>query len=126
MSHHSGGLSSSTCVLLSITLILSQSILADTDSTNSDSTKSVSKSHTSQEDKPQQLSLDKNVEFKKKSTFAADEAEPQSELQKLLSHEQDSHIHLGGKIMLKDDASIVHPSLQSIEGGEIDLTIDFE
>ncbi len=121
MSYHSGGLISSTCVLLSITLMLSQTILADTDST-----KLVTKSHTGQGNKPQLLSLDLTLEIEEDSSLSADVSEPQSELQKLLSHEQESHIHVGGKVMLNDNASIEHPSLHDIDGGEIDLTVDFE
>ena len=126
MLNRSVGLSPGTCVLLCLTPLLSQHILADTISTNSGKNQSAVNSLSGSKNKPQHILLDENLKLELNPTFATEDSETHSESRKLLGHEQESHFHLGGDITLNDDASIAHPSVHDIRGFEIDLTIDFD
>ena len=126
MLNHSVHLSPKTFALLCLTLLLSQQILADTISTNTGNNQSAVNSHSDSVNKPQHILLDENLTFQLKSNLATEYSETQSELNKFLGHEQESHLHLGGDISFNDDARIMHPSVHDIGGFEIDLTIDFD
>lgn len=130
----SSGLRTSTYVFLSITLLLSLPALAETDGTNSDITansqpasKSLRDSGNEQLQPPLDGTLNLElVPVEVVPVITNEEIESKSELQKLLIHEDRSHVHVGGKIMLNDDASIKHPSIHDIDGAEVDITIDLE
>ncbi len=134
MSLQSNGLHTSTWVFLSITLLLSLPGLAETDDTSSDiATNSQTANKSLRDSGSEQLPLPPNgtlnlevAPVEVDPVVTNEEIESKSELQKLLIHEERSHVHIGGKIMLNDDASIKHPSIHDIDGGEVDITIDLE
>ena len=126
MALHFGGLPASPYYLLSITLLLVQSVLADTESTILCNSESASRSNIAPGIKPLQISLDEEIKIEDNSTFTTEVSEPQKKLQELLNHREESHIHLGGEIKLKDDATISHPSMHDVDAFEVDISIDFE
>jgi hypothetical protein len=126
MMHHLASHGLFVYILVSIILPVSQPIQGDIKSTNPDDNISTSVSDKELRYEPNRISQDEKLKFEGNPSFRNRESEPKSELQELLNHEKDSHVHFSGEILVNDDASIEHPVLQDIDGFEIDITIDFE
>lgn len=127
MVQYTGSLQTMIYLLLVIAILPNQLVLADIERKSTGDTQSAAKPNIIPGNKPLHISPKDYVEFEDNSNLATEQPEPRnSELQKLLDHEQESHMHLKGEIMLNDDATIEHPSLDDIDGVEVDITIDFE
>ena len=150
MTQPAAGLSTGTYVLLSITLLLSLAMLRfvyvnvfepgirtlpapeveqpvqPVETGSAEPAEAINTESAPQPARPLETTLDEILEFEEAPTFNSQETEPVSELQQLLTHKEESHVHVGGKITLDDDASMKHPSIHDIEGAEVDVTIDFQ